>query len=130
MMVNGLVQARRELAKIRHELGLALSISLLTFVARAVEVEVGDAFVRGSLESKRWEIGTGAVQLGIEARDGRLFLASFKNKLCNPPREYADAKVAWEPLSLGKLPLVERYSVKEVWSKYLPLGITVNPASD
>ena len=91
-------------------------------------VAVGDAFVHGSAKGRKWEIGTGALRLSFEVRNGKLFLSSFKNQLAHPPREYADAGSVWEPLSLGALSVIERYSVKELWTSHLPVGASVNPA--
>ncbi|MCL5096663.1 MAG: hypothetical protein M1608_03860, partial [Candidatus Omnitrophica bacterium] len=96
----------------------------------AADVKVDDAFARASADGKRWEIGTDAIQLTFESRLGRLFLASFKNKLCLPAHEYANDSIPWQPLSLGTPYVVERYNVKEVWSKYLPLNGSADPDSD
>ena len=51
-------------------------------------IEVGDAFVRGSADGSTWTVGSEAVALTYEARDGGVTLTSFQNKLACPPVEY------------------------------------------
>lgn len=61
------------------------------------DVKIGDAFARGTAGGVVWTIGTGAVEMTYEFRDGALTLTSFRNKLAKPAREYVSREAAASP---------------------------------
>ncbi len=66
----------------------------------AAGVEVGDAYARD--DNGKWTIGTDAVQMIFEVRDGRFLLSNFTNKLAKPAREYLGEKDAMNPLGADR----------------------------
>jgi hypothetical protein len=65
-------------------------------------VKVGDAFVQGSPDGRRWTIGTNAVRMVFESARGKFSLAGFANRLPRVPVEYVDAHRAAAPFVLGE----------------------------
>lgn len=63
------------------------------------DVVVGDAYARGSAGGS-WTVGTKAVEMTYECKDGLLKLVSFRNELTNPAREYVSKDSAVSLFSL------------------------------
>ncbi|MDD5706929.1 MAG: malectin domain-containing carbohydrate-binding protein [Kiritimatiellae bacterium] len=91
---------------------------------------VGDAYVRGSADGQRWTIGTEAVEMRLEVRDGRFAMTGFLNKLAHPAVEYVDANEASHPLGWGASYVTDRYRFRQLWTKPLQTAASVDPADD
>jgi hypothetical protein len=108
---------------------LLLGMCSIWAVDKAVaDVEAGDAYARDN--HGKWTIGTSAVQVIFEVRDGKLLLSNFTNKLTQPAREYLGEKDAFEPLDAGAGTLNERFVVKPVWEKFFPARGTIDLGAD
>ncbi|MBI2842942.1 MAG: hypothetical protein HYX78_06035 [Armatimonadetes bacterium] len=94
-------------------------------VVASSSVQVGDAYARGSADGLRWTIGTGAVQLAFESKDGQLRLAGYQNKLCSPAREYLTGQA--DPFLLESR---GGYTIESVWTKSLKSNGSADPVSD
>lgn len=90
------------------------------------EIRQGDAFVRADSGSQTWTIGTASVEMTYSVENERLRLTGFRNKLGNPPCEYAAPSVAFGEgdSSAGT------FAIDTVWSKTLAPGKSVDPAED
>ncbi|MDO8209949.1 hypothetical protein [Conexibacter sp. CPCC 206217] len=76
----------------RSALALPLSVALtLAASAAAHAVTVGDAYATAGANQCSWTIGTAATEKVLSFSGGTFTLASFKNKLASPVREYVDA---------------------------------------
>ena len=65
------------------------------------EVEVDDAFVRSTANGYTWTIGTKAIEMTYEAKNGLFKLISFKNKLIGSQQEYIPRNMAVAPFTAG-----------------------------
>ncbi|MBN1347121.1 MAG: hypothetical protein JXQ73_30800 [Phycisphaerae bacterium] len=108
---------------------LALAIAPFAMAAET-NVEVGDAYARGSGDGWRWSIGTRGVEMSFEARDGGFFVAGFQNKLVNPPLEYVEATASSGPFLACTRHFVERYAIETLWGKPMVGAVTLDPAAD
>ena len=100
--VSGVSRCRRQIIRVAINALLGL-VSVCTWgVAKGVaaDLTVGDAYVRGSGDGQTWTIGTRAVQMVFECRDGKFRWVSFQNRLVDPPREYVDKDAAEAPFVL------------------------------
>ncbi len=111
-------------------LAAALLMMARPAAASPNRVRVGDAFVRGDAGGRRWTIGTAAMDLKLDCRDGRLRVTSLRNRLTAPARELIDAAAAEAPFNIGPRPGAGAYAIETVWEKALPSGGTVDAASD
>jgi hypothetical protein len=78
-----------------------VGVPVATEKAGATEAIVSDAYVRSSADGMLWNIGTNAVQMTVDGRDGNFRLAGFLNKACEPALEYVDSRAAAAPLALN-----------------------------
>jgi hypothetical protein len=74
-------------------------------------VRVGDAYAREDAPG-RWIVGTGAVELALEAKDENFRIVGFRNKLVEPPREYITGAEAVCPLFTRVRGLREKFDVE------------------
>ena len=89
-------------------------------VGRAADVAVQDAYVKAVDDGSgghTWSVGTGAVEMSLESKDGRFRLMGFKNKLVSPVRDYVAPATSLAPLAIDRLPVP-------------PEGATAKPAAD
>ena len=98
--------------------------------ARAADISVGDAYVRGDATGQRWEIGTKTVQMVFDGSGGALRLASFQNKLVDPPLEYVDPLDAAAPIDLASRRFAERFDIEVVWARPMVGTVTPDPLAD
>jgi len=91
---------------------------------------MSDAFIRSNAQDQTWTVGTAAVELVLQFGHGHLRAASLKNKVISPIREYVQANGAADVFALQTPSDRERYQTETVWTKYLPVGSTADPADD
>ena len=109
----------------------ALGVSIAAFCVAvpcmaALEIREGDAFARSDPGKQLWAIGTKAVQMVYDCRDGQLRLVSVQNNLTDLPWDYASPSAPFgvDPLCLGSL------TPDSVWSRLLVAGMSVDPGVD
>lgn len=93
------------------------------------EVSVGDAFARGSEDGLRWSVGTAAVRMAFDCRDGRLQLAELQNTLTDTPCDYAEPGALSPPLALDAAPLAGTFVTEALWSGHVAPGATADPGT-
>ncbi len=103
-------------------------ISILATSAGAAEVKQADAFARCTADGSHCSIGTKAVQMSYESKDGQFVLSSFRNKLTTPNREYVTNATAHSPFGVESLPDTGSFDIHEVWAKKLTVGTDADPA--
>ena len=99
-------------------------------VSNAGEVQIGNAFVRGSADGQSWIIGTKAAELEFAYQADQCQIVSFKNKTVDPPREYVAKDTVLPTFVLQNNLYPDKFTVKPVWSKYLPFGATADLITD
>ena len=110
--------------------GATLAVLVCCAGSARADAQVDDAYARGSSDGKTWTIGTSAVELVLESRDGLFRLVNYRNKLVSPAVEYVDSAAAAAPFALNNADYLGRFAVTEVWTKYLPGSATADPAND
>ncbi|HYD83903.1 MAG TPA: hypothetical protein VEA63_07610, partial [Opitutus sp.] len=99
-------------------------VALRVGAADAVE---GDAYARAGREAGTWQIGTGAVELTLDGRDGGLKVTGFLNKLTRSSQNY----IARDGATPAFLPEEQSgHEVETVWSKTLEGTQSADPAAD
>jgi len=68
-------------------------------------IQVDDAYARGSADGTEWTIGTKAVQLVFQAKNGQFRLISFENRTRPTPVQYLTPRTAVAPFVLDQLKL-------------------------
>ncbi|MCL5098609.1 MAG: hypothetical protein M1608_13985, partial [Candidatus Omnitrophica bacterium] len=111
--------------------GLALGLGLLmAFQTAKAEIQVGDAYARGSADGQNWVIGTKSIEMTFACQGDRFRLTSYRNKLYDPPIEYVDAKAAAAPFLLESAHFGEQFKVERLWSKPFVGNAVVDPGLD
>ena len=93
------------------------------------EVSVGDAFARGSEDGLRWSVGTAAVRMAFDCREGKLQLAELQNTLTDTPCDYAEPGALSPPFALDAAPLAGTFVTAALWSGHVAPGATADPGT-
>ena len=75
-----------------------------------------DAYVHSSKDGQTWTIGTDALEVVLECKDGQFRIVSYKNKLVSPYLEYAEIKGSGSLFETEAGQMMERFDFEKLWS--------------
>lgn len=106
-----------------------LFIALLTLSAipcfAEMPIHVDDAFVEADSNGQAWSIGTAAIEVRYELKDGRFQLSEFRNKLTQPVTAFKSNSA---PFGVAPLPSGP-YQLETLWQHPIGPGETTDIAS-